>query len=172
MQTRGWARNVTLHTEDAREPPECAMSLIDDIIAPNVHSQKNAANTVSSSVNSRDMPGFAGSVPKLSPAELAASEANSIYATTITVSIIATASVVLRFLSRKRTRTPLGGDDYVIALALVAILYCHGKSFGPDQPLRSFFMVSILQRSSVLLYGVLVDICKLCLVRELLPFRR
>ncbi len=64
------------------------------------------------------MPGlFSG--PPLPPAELAASEAKTIYAAIVVVTLIATAGVILRFVSRARSNTKLAWDDYTIVAALV-----------------------------------------------------
>lgn len=65
------------------------------------------------------MPGFTSPPAKLSPAALAASEASSIYAALATVTIIATAGVVLRLVSRRKSNTKLWWDDWTIVVALV-----------------------------------------------------
>ena len=51
--------------------------------------------------------------------ELAQTEAHSIYASVAIVTIIATVGVILRFISRNKSKTRLGYDDYTILLALV-----------------------------------------------------
>lgn len=57
-----------------------------------------------------------------SPAELAQSEAPTIYASIAVVTIIATVGVVLRFVSRAHSKTKISYDDYTIVLALVHFL--------------------------------------------------
>lgn len=53
------------------------------------------------------------------PEELAQSKAPSIYIALGVVTVIATVGVILRFLSRRKSKTTLSYDDYTIALALV-----------------------------------------------------
>lgn len=55
------------------------------------------------------------------PEELAQSEVATIYASIAVVTFIATIGVVLRFVSRARSKSTIGYDDYTIALALVNI---------------------------------------------------
>ncbi|KAK3174435.1 hypothetical protein OEA41_001681 [Lepraria neglecta] len=50
--------------------------------------------------------------------ELAQTEAHSIYASIAIVTVIATVGVILRFISRNKSKTRLGYDDYTILLAL------------------------------------------------------
>lgn len=54
-----------------------------------------------------------------SSAELARSEAPSVYASIAVVSFVATVGVILRFVSRARSKTKISWDDYTIVLALV-----------------------------------------------------
>ena len=53
------------------------------------------------------------------PEELGQSKAPQIYIAVGIVTVIATAGVILRFVSRRKSNTALSYDDYTIALALV-----------------------------------------------------
>ena len=51
--------------------------------------------------------------------ELAQSKAHETYISVAIVTVIATVGVILRFISRKKSKAALSYDDYTIVLALV-----------------------------------------------------
>jgi hypothetical protein len=71
--------------------------------------------------------------------ELAQSEAHGIYASIAIVAIIATIGVVLRFLSRRKSKAGLSYDDYTIVAALV---YCIG--IGPPRAERTLTILKVI----------------------------
>ena len=59
-------------------------------------------------------------LPKPTPAQLAASQADGIIAGNVIVATLATIAVALRLLARQVQKIGFGADDYLILLALVS----------------------------------------------------
>jgi len=59
------------------------------------------------------------SLPSLSPEELAADKASSIYAGAITTFVLASVAIPLRIISRRMTGMKFWWDDYFIFIAYV-----------------------------------------------------
>ena len=72
--------------------------------------------------------GVPGFVPDFDPAFLAQSRVPQIYAAVITVTVLATISVVLRFICRWMVKARILWDDWLIILSLVPNIPAKEKS--------------------------------------------
>lgn len=71
--------------------------------------------------------------PKPTPEQIAENQGPGIIAACLTVAVLATVAVVLRFLARTFQKVKIGVDDYLILLALVRT-----SSLGSDLRAKSF----------------------------------